>query len=132
MERMIAGAQVLERDGFGPKVYLLADGDILKLFRRKRLLSSALIRPHSRRFCDNAIALKRKDIPTVTPLRAFRLDDRTWTAVLYRPLPGRTLSALLRESAAEWPALVPRLARFINGLHDEGVYFRSLHLGNIV
>ncbi len=129
---MIAGAQVLERDGFGPKVYLLADGDILKLFRRKRLLSSALIRPHSRRFCDNAIALKRKDIPTVTPLRAFRLDDRTWTAVLYRPLPGRTLSALLRESAAEWPALVPRLARFINGLHDEGVYFRSLHLGNIV
>jgi len=132
MESMIAGAQVLERDGFGPKVYLLANGDILKLFRRKRLLSSALIRPHSLRFCNNAIALKRKNIPTVTALRVFRLEDRRWTAVLYCPLPGRTLRSLLHESTADWPALIPKLAHFINRLHCNGVYFRSLHLGNIV
>jgi hypothetical protein len=34
---MIEGARILEKDSYGPKVYLLADGNILKLFRRKRL-----------------------------------------------------------------------------------------------
>ncbi|AZD58538.1 Oligosaccharide repeat unit polymerase Wzy [Pseudomonas chlororaphis subsp. aurantiaca] len=34
---MIEGARILEADSYGPKVYLLQDGNILKLFRRKRL-----------------------------------------------------------------------------------------------
>ena len=46
LDELIAGARILEQDSFGPKVYQLRDGNMLKLFRRKRLLSSALLRPH--------------------------------------------------------------------------------------
>lgn len=44
-EALRKGAHVLEADGSGDKVLRLADGRMLKLFRRKRLLSSALFSP---------------------------------------------------------------------------------------
>lgn len=132
LQKMIEGARILEQDGFGPKVYQLPNGEMLKLFRRKRLFSSALLRPHSQRFCANAVALQERGIPTVQPLQSYQLDNPAWTAVLYRPLPGQTLGQLLRESPARWTTLLPELAGFINRLHENGVYFRSLHLGNIV
>ena len=37
--------KVIEQDGFGDKVMILQDGTFLKLFRRKRLISSAAIWP---------------------------------------------------------------------------------------
>ena len=43
--------------------------------------------------------------------------------MLYRPLPGETLSQLLRENDLSWMTLQPELARFINHLHASGVYF---------
>lgn len=132
LAEMLDGARILEQDSFGPKVYQMRDGNMLKLFRRKRLLSSALLRPHSQRFCANAQALQERGIPTLQPLALHRLDDPAWTAVLYRPLPGETLSHLLRDDEQRWPELLPELAAFIDRLHARGVYFRSLHLGNIV
>ncbi len=132
LAEMLDGAQILERDSFGPKVYQLRDGNLLKLFRRKRLFSSALLRPHSQRFCINATALQALGIPTLQPLVLYRLDNPAWTAVLYNPLPGETLSQLLRDDENLWQSLLPALAAFINHLHASGVYFRSLHLGNIV
>ena len=129
---MVSSASILEQDSYGPKVYQLQDGNILKLFRRKRLLSSALLRPHSLRFCQNARALKKIGIQTVDPIRIYRLEDASWTAVLYGPLAGKTISQLIREQPLLWSRLKPRLATFIGMLHYHGVYFRSLHLGNIV
>ena len=41
------GAEVLEVDHCGEKVLRLRDGNILKLFRRKRLISSALWYPYA-------------------------------------------------------------------------------------
>lgn len=132
LDEMLQGAQLLEKDGFGPKVYQLADGNMLKLFRRKRLLSSASFRPHSLRFAENAQSLRALGVPTVLPLQLYRLDGSGRTAVLYRPLPGDTVARILATQPTAWPSLVPQLASFINGLHGMGVYFRSLHLGNIV
>lgn len=57
------GAQVLEADGSGDKVLRLTDGSILKLFRRKRLLSSAAWYPYAKRFADNCDALRERHIP---------------------------------------------------------------------
>lgn len=64
LNQMIEGAKILEADSYGAKVYLLQDGNIVKLFRRKRLLSSALLRPYSKRFIDNAAQLEKLGIPT--------------------------------------------------------------------
>jgi len=126
------GAAVLEADSHGPKVYRLADGNFLKLFRRKRLISSAAFRPYSMRFCLNAERLADRGVPTLEPLSVFKLADSSLTAVLYRPLAGKTLKDLYLDAPGRFDEYLPQLAQFIRGLHQNGIYFRSLHLGNIV
>lgn len=131
-DQLTLGAQVLEADSHGVKVYLLGDGNILKVFRRKRLISSALLRPYSQRFVDNAVRLAQMGIPTLHVLSHHKLEAPGRTAVLYRPLPGRTLLQLSREPGFSWRDYLPKLITLIQRLHTAGVYFRSLHLGNVV
>lgn len=132
LNQMIEGARVLEADSFGPKVYLLQDGNILKLFRRKRLFSSALFRPYSKRFIDNAAELERLGVPTLQVLEFYQLQAPGMTAVLYRPLPGETLRQISNKDGFNWQSALPALVELIRSLHTSGIYFRSLHLGNIV
>jgi len=132
LNQMIDGAKVLEADSYGPKVYLLQDGNILKLFRRKRIFSSALFRPYSKRFIDNAVELQRLGVPTLQVLQYYRLQAPGMTAVLYQPLPGETLRQIASKDGFSWPQALPELAALIRRLHQSGIYFRSLHLGNIV
>ncbi|MBF8792970.1 toluene tolerance protein [Pseudomonas monteilii] len=131
-DQLTLGAKVLEADSHGAKVYLLGDGNILKVFRRKRLISSALLRPYSRRFIDNAARLAQMGIPTLEVISHHKLDLPGRTAVLYRPLPGQTLLQLSREPGFSWDSLLPQLVELIRQLHRSGIYFRSLHLGNVV
>ncbi|WP_179695705.1 toluene tolerance protein [Pseudomonas moraviensis] len=132
LNQMIDGARILEADSYGPKVYLLQDGNILKLFRRKRFFSSALWRPYSKRFIDNAAGLQRLGVPTLQVLQLYQLQAPGMTAVLYRPLPGETLRQIASKEGFSWPQALPDLASLIRNLHESGIYFRSLHLGNIV
>lgn len=132
LNQLIEGARVLEADSFGPKVYLLQDGNILKLFRRKRIFSSALFRPYSKRFIDNAVELQKRGVPTFKVLQFHRLDTPGMTAVLYQPLPGETLSQIASKPGFTWQQGLPALVGLIRSLHAAGIYFRSLHLGNIV
>ena len=55
------------------------------------------------------------------------------SVVHYQPLAGETLRNLLqKDSTLDQRKLYIRLAEFITKLHNLGVYFRSLHMGNIV
>lgn len=132
LNQLIEGASILETDSYGPKVYLLRDGNILKLFRRKRLISSALLKPYSQRFIENAVRLRELDVPTLHVQAFFKLEKPGITAVLYQPLPGKTLRQLSNQENFNWQPVLPALIEFIRQLHTSGIYFRSLHLGNIV
>lgn len=123
------GAEVIEADSNGDKVLLLTDGTYLKLFRVKRLITSARLAPYSTRFVENAKKLARLNIPTVSVIEMFKIPSINRSAVHYNPLPGVTLRNLgsnLNKTLAE------KLGKFIRRLHEKGIYFRSLHLGNIV
>lgn len=130
---LIAGAQVIEADGFGDKVLLLNNGDYLKLFRHKRLLSSALLAPPSMRFIRNAGLLVKRRVSTVTIIDHYRIPSIQRMVVHYQPLQGETLRTLLIDSStgSQFELMTP-LGVFIARLHEKGIYFRSLHLGNIV
>ncbi len=131
--RLREGGRVIETDGFGDKVIKLENGNFLKLFRRKRRFSSALLSPYSSRFAKNAGKLARLDIPTVKVESVYKIPAIDRTAVHYRPLPGETLRDWLVDcSDMERLQLARDLGRFIARLHLSGVYFRSLHLGNIL
>jgi hypothetical protein len=126
-----SGATVIERDGHGDKVLQLTNGSYLKLFRRKRLISSAAWYPYAERFADNAIALKQRGIACPVVIAVYRVPNIKRDAVLYHPLEGLTLRQLI-QSKEIIPELRTTLGKFIAQLHAAGVYFRSLHLGNIV
>ncbi|MCK2126809.1 toluene tolerance protein [Thauera aromatica] len=124
-------ATVIEQDRHGPKVMVLADGSYLKLFRRKRLLSSASWYPYAQRFVDNVHALRARGIPCPEVIDCFRVPAAGRDVVHYRPLPGTTLRQLITGNQAD-PGLRQTLGRFIATLHERGIYFRSIHLGNVV
>lgn len=128
------GARVIEADEFGDKVLLLQDGSYLKLFRRKRLLSSAALKPYAQRFADNTGRLARLGIPCPHVLETWRIPSISRDAVHYRPLAGDTIRQLVERgmSDEDAAALRARLLAFMHRLHARGVYFRSAHLGNIV
>lgn len=129
LRRLLDGAEVLERDVHGVKVARMPSGRMMKLFRRKRRLSSAAWRPYAQRFVDNAEGLARRGVPTVQVLALFACPEAARHVVMYRPLEGEVLrDRVSRGEAPDWAAL----ARFVALLHKRGVYFRSLHGGNIV
>ena len=126
-----ANATVLERDLHGEKVLQLTDGSYLKLFRRKRLISSATWYPYAQRFADNALALTRRGIPCPRMITVYRIPGIARDAAHYWPLAGQTLRQLVKADQAP-DALRQHLFGFVERLHAAGIYFRSLHLGNVV
>lgn len=124
------GAHVIEADGSGDKVLLLADGTLLKFFRRKRLVSSALLFPYAKRFASNTRALQRRSVPCPNVLALYRIASIERDAVHYQPLAGETVRHLFKTEVG--PGLRFELGQFVAALHAKGIYFRSLHLGNVV
>ena len=131
---MRRGAEVLEADGHGDKVLRLVDGSMLKLFRRKRLITSAAWYPYAQRFVDNADALRERGVHVPCIIAAMRIPSIKRDAVHYQPLEGVTLRSLVRQGMN--PETENRLKRqftdFVIRLHALGIYFRSLHLGNVI
>ncbi|MGE8188872.1 O-antigen ligase family protein [Pseudomonas sp. NPDC086278] len=133
LQQLSDQAQIIEEDGLGPKVLRLVDGSFLKLFRRRRWYTSGSFNPYSERFAVNSEQLRTMGIPTPQILALYRLENGS-SAVHYSPLPGNTLRQVLQgiTAPAVRQALVERFGKFMAQLHEQGVYFRSLHLGNVL
>lgn len=126
-------ADVLAEDGFGEKVLRLHDGTMLKLFRVKRWWSSALFYSYAKRFYVNAEALAKKNIISVKALRYIDIPAIKRTGIIYQPLSGANIRDIAtRHNHTLTSDIIVRLGTFIAELHNKGIYFRSLHLGNIV
>jgi len=130
-EQLVANSSVLEQDRRGIKVLETPEGLIVKLFRVKRFFSSALIKSYAIRFVENAQSLKRISI------RAVEVEDVSYckaikrTLVFYQPIPGQTLRAVL-QSRVNFDDTMERFIVFLADLHDKGVFFRSIHLNNVI
>lgn len=130
-EALREGAEVLAADDHGDKVLRLKNGHIMKLFRRKRLFSSALIYPYGKRFADNVKQLTKLGIPTVKGLSLYRVPSISRIAVEYKPLPGESLDDEIKRGVFG-EQQIEKFGTFLSKLHKLGVYFRSIHLGNVI
>lgn len=128
---LIDRCKVIEQDAYGEKVLIAPAGNYIKIFRTKRLLSTAIFRPYALRFQSNAEKLARLAVPTVQVCSVSYCPGNRRHLVEYRPLSGETLRAVLREGG-DAEVLLKRFARFLAALHDTGVYFRSIHFGNVI
>lgn len=134
LNALSANASVLELDGLGPKVLKLTDGSFLKLFRKRSVFSRETIKPYAKRFAENAACLQRLGFSSPKIIQVYWLvDPINKTAVHYWPLPGETLRHILSNSSSERrQELVELFGELLAKLHGSGVYFRSVHLGNIL
>jgi hypothetical protein len=128
---MCDGSQILERDERGDKVFLLSSGEILKIFRVKRLVTGARIYSYARRFCRNAKRLSALGVTTVSIRKLYHFENNSNTAVLYARLERQTLRQMINKGSFDL-SLAEKLGDFLAELHQKGIHFHSLHAGNIV
>lgn len=128
----LGSAEVIEKDRHGVKVLRLADGSFLKLFRYKRLFSKNRLISPARRFSRNATQLRNLGIPCPEVIATYNMSNPQRSLVHYTPLAGETLRHLIRKPDQQTTELLHKTGAFIAQLHDLGVYFRSLHLGNVI
>ncbi|MBE7377210.1 polymerase [Stutzerimonas stutzeri] len=133
LNQLLLDSHTIEKDRHGLKVVRLANGDFLKLYRRKRWLSSALWSPPAARFANNAVRLRKLGIAAPVIVEVLQIPELQINAVQYQPLSGETLRShwrTLDENSRN--VEVQLFGSFLGQLHLSGVYFRSLHFGNVL
>jgi tRNA A-37 threonylcarbamoyl transferase component Bud32 len=131
-QQLIKGADVIEKDSFGLKVLDTKQGEMIKLFRRKRFFSTALFKPYAVRFADNAKKLKALGIPTIIINRLLWCASIKRHLVIYQRLEGELLRDVLSSQSENTKETFHQFGAFIAELHNKGVYFRSAHFKNIL
>ncbi|MGH1372414.1 MAG: hypothetical protein ACRBBW_10285 [Cellvibrionaceae bacterium] len=131
LDKLIAAGSVIEKDSHGPKVILLSEDRYLKIFYQKSAISMAKLRSRAKQFSANAKKLKTRGITTVGILDVFQTKSPRRDCVCYHGIPGKTVRQVL-ASNTDKASLSKQLGQYVAQLHDAGVMFRSLHMGNII
>ncbi len=121
--------RVLVGDRELPKVILSDDGRIIKFFRQRKLISSNRLFPQSEAFVRNSIGLQALGIAAVKCDKVYRCTDESVDVIMYPALPGDELRDLVEAGRTE---LMERMPAYLGRLHDHGVMFRAIHLGNVL
>ncbi|WP_456373545.1 hypothetical protein [Thiolapillus sp.] len=129
-EALVANARVLEEQSFGVKVWLLPDQRVVKMFRVKRRFSSGRLYPYNLRFARNAARLQARGVAAPNILETFFCPEIERHGVVYERLEGEPFYELFQNNMDE--ALFETLAGFLAELHEKGIYFRSVHPGNVL
>ena len=109
------------------KILETPNGSFIKLFQLKSLLTSGLIYPFNLRFAHNARKLRTLGVPSIESIQTFLVPRMRLQCAIYMPLPGQSL---IDQSPSH--NLIDALAQFVADLHHRGIFFRSLHLGNVI
>jgi tRNA A-37 threonylcarbamoyl transferase component Bud32 len=91
-----------------------------------------MLLPYAQRFVRNAARLAERGFTTVEVLDRAYCPPLKRHVITYRPVPGRTLRDRLQDLPEKVPHHLALAASFIASLHEKGVYFRSLHFGNLI
>lgn len=122
---------VIEQSGGRIKVAADNEGYYYKCFYRPSFFSKRYFMNEAKRFAMNAHELNQRFIPAPQVDSLWSVGASV-TIAKYKKLPGLSVRELWRKSSFNDEQSLELLAQFIAKLHDAGVYFRGLHVGNIV
>lgn len=114
---------------FGPKVIRLSTGEYIKVFNAKAGLTKRRLFPKYKKFIHNAKQLTSYGFHTITITHVYYLPHINAYAVRYSPLMGDDFRHVFKENPK---AGIEPLIDFLVELHDRGVYFHGMHLGNVL
>ena len=112
------------------KIFETENEYIFKLFRQRKLISGNRLYPYGKRFANNAKQIQLYGMPTIHIEFCKRLQGTMTYFVKYKKLPGLDVRTFLEKNASE--NLWKDLAKFLAALHDKGIFFRGIHLGNLL
>ena len=124
------GIAIDSKGGF-PSVVIHPDGRVTKFWaRKKRFFSSATFCPYPNRFVNNARALENRGVNVPKILQQAALKNSHVKIVTYQGLSGTSIRELLKTSPEK--VNTPNLCAYFHQLHEKGILFRGIHLGNII
>ena len=112
------------------KVFEKNENTIIKLFYWKnKLITSDKLRPRVMRFCNNLESLRRLGyaVPTIDKLQ--KCPELRFSLVQYEKVVGEDIRTLAKAGDVE---VIAKVADFLANLHKNGVFFRSIHLENLL
>jgi len=130
LKELTESCKLLDGSREAPGIMLDTDDNILKFFYpRDRIFTIKKFLPAASSFAANAGKLNKRGINTVSINGVMHCKDPKCYIVSYKKLPGEDFRHLYANRGRS--ALEP-LPAFIAHLHDKGVFFRSIHLGNLL
>ena len=131
LDKLCRNGTAIDSKGGYPAVVLHNDETVTKFWARKKgLFSSATINPYSNRFVKNASLLKKLDIITPEIIDHAKLEHSHVQIVRYQSLEGESIRQLLHSTPQDID--LTELCNYICKLHEKGIFFSGMHLGNIL
>lgn len=112
-----------------PRMMMNEKGDILKFFYQRKKLSASRIKPYALRFAKNCKKLLARGIDAVCVKKIYYCPEKQCHVVRYIRIPGKDIRECLASGQSEVLENIPGL---LADLHKKGIFFRSVHLGNIL
>ncbi len=117
-------------DDLGHRKTFHKKNEIIKIFNVRGIISSGFFNTYASRIIKNSLKLKKYDIPSIeiTNELIFQYNKRL-SGVSYKYIPGTTYRNLNHKITMD---MITDLANYISNIHKKGIYFRAMHLGNIL
>jgi len=121
---------VEKADDLGHRKTFQKKNEIIKIFNVRGYISSDFFNTYASRIIKNSIKLKEYEISSIeiTNELAFQYNNRL-SGVSYKYIPGKTYRDLGNKITKE---MITDLAKYISIIYKKGIYFRAMHLGNIL
>lgn len=129
IDKLVQRSKILFGYTEHPSLLLTPENEIVKFFYRRKRISTSIILPQARRFHTNSRHLARLGIKAPIVKDIFYAQDVPLHIVTYQHIEGVDYRELCNREGVDCLAALPV---FISRLHSSGVYFRAIHLGNIV
>jgi len=131
LDSLCEDGRAIDSKGGYPAVVIHPDGTITKIWARKKgFFSSSTLSPYSKRFINHAVELARRGIVVPEILDHAKLEHSHVQIVTYQSLAGESIRELLEKAPDQ--INIPSLVQYIHHLHEKGILFGGMHLGNII
>jgi tRNA A-37 threonylcarbamoyl transferase component Bud32 len=129
LENYISANQILYGTTERPGLMLTPDGEVVKFFYRRKKISTGTFLPQAQRFTTNSRKLLERDIPAPLVKDLIYCNEIPVHMVVYDRIEGKDLRELCQTDGVNGLAHLPD---YFAHLHKKGIYFRAVHLGNIL
>lgn len=128
INHLAATCRLLQGTPERPGLYLSPTDEIYKMYYARRRISRSAWRVPAMRFASNGRLLHQLGISAPIAKAVYHYPPKRMHIVLYNQLPGEDL----REAANRAPECLATTGQFLAHLHNRGVHFRGIHLGNVL